>query len=69
MYLPDIDLNKYGYTNKVTKAIKQKYLTFVKGLNNSWIGDNSKKRKSEEKNQKNLKKEKKLQKLIESEHK
>lgn len=50
MYLPDIDLNKYGYTNKVTKAIKQKYLTFVKGLNNSWIGDNSKKRKSEEKN-------------------
>ena len=45
MYLPDIDLNKYGYTNKVTKAIKQKYLTFVKGLNNSWIGDNSKKKK------------------------
>ena len=45
MYLPDIDLNKYGYTNKVTKAIKQKYLTFVKGLNNSWIDDNSKKKK------------------------
>ena len=45
MYLPDIDLIKYGYTNKVTKAIKQKYLTFVKGLNNSWIDDNSKKKK------------------------
>ena len=45
MYLPDIDLIKYGYTNKVTRAIKQKYLTFVKGLNNSWIGDNSKKKK------------------------
>lgn len=49
MYLPDIDLNKYGYTNKVTKAIKQKYLTFVKGLNNSWIGDNSKKERAKRK--------------------
>jgi len=50
MYLPDIDLNKYGYIIKVTKAIKQKYLTIVKRLNNSWIGDNSKKRKNKEKN-------------------
>ena len=42
--IPNLDLNKYGYTNKITKIIKQKYLPFVKGLNNSWIGDNSKKK-------------------------
>ena len=42
--IPNLDLNKYGYTNKITKIIKQKYLPFIKGLNNSWIGDNSKKK-------------------------
>ena len=42
--IPNLDLNKYGYTNKTTKIIKQKYLPFIKGLNNSWIGDNAKKK-------------------------
>ena len=45
MRLPNIDLNKYGYTNKVTKIIKQKFLPFVKGLNDSWTGDISKRKK------------------------
>ena len=43
--LPSIDLNKYGYTNKVTKIIKQKFLSFLKGLNGSWVGDISKRKK------------------------
>ena len=68
MYLPDIDLNKYGYIIKVTKAIKQKYLTIVKRLNNSWTGDNSKKKK-EQREKLDLKKKKKRQKLIESRNK
>ena len=42
--VPSLDLNKYGYTNKITKIIKQKFLPFVKGLNNAWIGDNNKKK-------------------------
>ena len=41
--LPNLDLNKYGYTNKMTKFIKQKFLPFTKGLNASWIGDINKK--------------------------
>jgi hypothetical protein len=41
--LPNLDLNKYGYTNKMTKVIKQKFLPFTKGLNASWIGDINKK--------------------------
>ena len=45
MSLPSLDLNKYGYTNKVTKIIKQKFLPFVKGLNRSWVGDISKRKK------------------------
>ena len=44
MYLPTLDLNQYGYSNKVAKIIKQKFLPFVKGLNNAWIVDNSKKK-------------------------
>ena len=41
--ISNLDLNKYGYTNKMTKAIKQKFLPFTKGLNASWIGDINKK--------------------------
>ena len=46
--LPSLDLSKYGYTNKVTKIIKQKFFPFVKGLNCSWAEDISK-RKQERK--------------------
>ena len=42
--LPNLDLNKYGYNNKTTKIIKQKFLPFIKGLNGSWIGDITKKK-------------------------
>ena len=44
MSIPNMDLSKYGYTNKVTKLIKQKFISFVKGLNGSWLGDISKKK-------------------------
>ena len=42
--IPNLDLNIYGYTNKMTKIIKQKFLPFTKGLNISWIGDINKKK-------------------------
>ena len=42
--MPNLDLNKYGYTNKTTKIIKQKFLPFVKGLNGSWVLDITKKK-------------------------
>ena len=37
MILPNLDLDKYGYTKKMTKIIKQKFVPFIKGLNSSLI--------------------------------
>ena len=42
--LPNLDLDKYGYTNKMTKLIKQKFNSFIQGLNGLLIGDNAKKK-------------------------
>ena len=44
MRLPNLDLDKYGYTNKITRIIRQKFFSLVKELNGAWIGENSKKK-------------------------
>ena len=43
-YLPDLDLEKYGYTGKDCKIIKTKYLPFVSGMSESWAKDLYKKK-------------------------
>ena len=43
-YLPDLDLEKYGYSGKDCKIIKTKYLPFVSGISQSWAKDLYKKR-------------------------
>ena len=42
--LPNLDLDKYGYTNKTTKIIKQKFAQFLQGLNSSLMGGNARKK-------------------------
>ena len=43
-YLPDLDLEKYGYTGKDCKIIKTKYLPFVSGMSETWAKDLYKKK-------------------------
>ena len=58
MILPNLDLDKYGYTKKMTKIIKQKFIPFLHGLNSSLMGDNAKKKQErKEKLKENEKKE------------
>ena len=45
-YIQDMDFNKYGYSNKVTKIIKQKFLPFSSGISEMWA-DNLIKKKQE----------------------
>ena len=40
----DLDLNKNGFSNKIAKIINRKFHTFVKGINESWTEDISKKK-------------------------
>ena len=42
--LPNLDLDKYGYTNKTTKIIKHKFIPFLQGLNSSLMGGNARKK-------------------------
>lgn len=42
--VPNMDLNKYGFSNKTAKTIYKKFLSFVKGINDSWTGDITKKK-------------------------
>ena len=48
MNISDLDLNKYGYSNKITKIIKNKFFSFVKGLNGSLIADISNRKEEKE---------------------
>ena len=43
-YLPDLDLQKYGYSEKDCKIIKTKFLPFVSGISESWAKDLFKRR-------------------------
>ena len=51
-YLPNLDLEKYGFSGKECKMIKTKYLPFVSGISESWAKDIFK-RKYERQNKKN----------------
>ena len=42
--LPKINFDKNGFSNKIAKNIKQKFHPFVKGINESWSGDITKKK-------------------------
>ena len=42
--VPDLNMNKYGFTNKTAKNINKKFHTFVKGMNESWTDDIAKKK-------------------------
>ena len=63
-YLPDLDLEKYGFTGKVCKMIKTKYLPFVSGISESWAKDLFKRKyeRQEENKKNNLEETKKLEK-------
>ena len=34
--MPNLDMDKYGFSNKIAKNINKKFHTFVKGINDSW---------------------------------
>ena len=42
--LPKIDFEKIGFSNKIAKNIKLKFHHFIKGINESWSGDITKKK-------------------------
>ena len=42
--MPNLDMNKYGFSSKMAKNINKKFHTFVKGINESWTGDITKKK-------------------------
>ena len=42
--VPNLDMDKYGFSSKIAKNINKKFHTFVKGINESWTGDISKKK-------------------------
>ena len=48
--VPDLDMDKYGFSSKIAKNINKKFHTFVKGINESWTGDITKKK--QERNEK-----------------
>ena len=42
--MPNLDMDKYGFSKKIAKNINKKFHTFVKGINESWTGDITKKK-------------------------
>ena len=42
--VPNLDMDKYGFSNKIAKNINKRFHTFVKGINESWTDDISKKK-------------------------
>ena len=66
IYFPDLDLDIYGYSTKTANLIKSKFQPFVKGLNSSWIEENSKKKQDRKEK---IEKNKKLDKLSTTERK
>ena len=67
-YIPDIDLNKYGYTNKITKIIKQKFLPFSSGISEMWADDLIKKKQERiDKSEELIKKQEEQRKTINKE--
>ena len=42
--VPNLDMDKYGFSSKIAKNINKKFHTFVKGINESWTGDITKKK-------------------------
>ena len=58
--LPELDLEKYNYSNKTTQQIKKKFLSFSSKMNEGW--NEEKKTKRNLKNQQNSNEKKKLEK-------
>ena len=42
--IPELDMNKYGFSSKIAKNINKKFHTFVKGINATWSRDITKKK-------------------------
>ena len=51
-------MNKYGFSSKIAKNINKKFHTFVKGINDSWTGDISKKKQERQERRETSKKKK-----------
>ena len=72
-HLPQLDLDKYGFSGKECKFLKNKFLPFVSGISESWAKDLLKKKqerldKIEEENKKNnLEESKKLENKLKKE--
>ena len=68
-YLPNLDLEKYGFSGKECKMIKAKYLPFVSGISESWAKDifKRKQERQEENKKNNLEESKKLEKKLKRE--
>ena len=68
-YLPNLDLEKYGFSGKECKMIKSKYLPFVSGISESWAKDifKRKQERQEENKKNNLEETKKLEKKLKKE--
>ena len=68
-YLPNLDLEKYGFTGKECKMIKTKYLPFVSGISESWAKDIFKRKqvRQEESKKNNSEETKKLEKKLKKE--
>ena len=66
LYLPDLDLEKYGFSGKECKNIKNKFFVFLSGINEAWAKDLFEKKRErldraeEAKNKNNLEEAKKL---------
>ena len=43
-HIPNLDMDKYGFSNKIAKSINNKFHTFIKGINESWTENISKKK-------------------------
>ena len=43
-YIQDLDLEKYGYSNKEVKIIKHKFLPFISGISSNWAKELIKKK-------------------------
>lgn len=56
-YIQDLDLEKYGYSNKEVKVIKHKFLPFISGISSNWAKELIiKKQKRQEKIEEAIKK-------------
>ena len=56
--VPNLDMNKNGFSSKMAKNINKKFHTFIKGINDSWRGDISRKKQERQERKETSKRKK-----------